>query len=178
MKGGVLLILPVVLFAGLAGLFYTGMERQNPNDMPSALVGRPHGPVPAEGLPGIPRLTADDLSKGQVSIVNFWASWCPPCRAEHPKLKDFAATGLPVYGVNFRDDAGDAQAFLAKGGNPFRAIGFDPKGRTAIDWGVTAPPETFIVAGDGTVLFRFMGPLIGSDFEQRFLPELNKALGR
>jgi cytochrome c biogenesis protein CcmG/thiol:disulfide interchange protein DsbE len=173
-----LLVLPPVLFAALAGLFYTGMQRANPDDLPSAFIGRPHPPVPAETLPGAVALTDADLAAGQVAIVNFWASWCPPCRAEHPKLKDLSASGLRVFGVNFRDDAGDAQAFLAEGGNPFRAIGFDPKGKTALDWGVTAPPETFILSGDGTVLFRFAGPLVGSDFEQRFLPALNKALGK
>ncbi|MEM9638086.1 MAG: DsbE family thiol:disulfide interchange protein, partial [Pseudomonadota bacterium] len=79
-------------------------------------------------------------------------------------------------GVNFKDQEGTASRYLDDDGNPFSAVAFDPQGRTAIDWGVTAPPETFILDAEGTVLFRFAGPLIGSDYEQRFLPALEKAL--
>jgi len=91
---------------------------------------------------------------------------------------DLQAQGYRVAGLNFRDEADKAAEYLAEDGNPFFATGFDPRGRTAIDWGVTAPPETFIVSGDGTVLFRFAGPLIGSDYEQRFLPALRAAEGQ
>ncbi|MEO1365520.1 MAG: DsbE family thiol:disulfide interchange protein, partial [Pseudomonadota bacterium] len=89
---------------------------------------------------------------------------------------EMAAEGIPIIGVNFRDTEGPASSYLDDDGNPFVAIAFDPAARSAIDWGVTAPPETFILDGDGTVLFRFQGPLVGSDYEQRFLPELEKAL--
>ena len=85
---------------------------------------------------------------------------------------------MPIIGVNFRDLEAQASEYLRDDGNPFVGVAFDPTGRTSIDWGVTAPPETFILDGDGTVLYRFAGPLVGSDFENRFLPELNKALGR
>ena len=108
-------------------------------------------------------------------LVNFWASWCPPCRAEHPILLDLASQGYRVAGVNFRDTQDQAVEYLTDEGDPFFATGFDLRGRVAIDWGVTAPPETFIVDGDGTVLFRFAGPLVGSDYEQRFLPALQAA---
>jgi cytochrome c biogenesis protein CcmG/thiol:disulfide interchange protein DsbE len=124
----------------------------------------------------VPQLTPQMLQAGGVKLVNFWASWCPPCRAEHPTLTKLAASGLPVYGVNMMDKPEDALAFLGEAGNPFAAIAADPKGKMRLDWGVTAPPETFILSGDGTVLFKFVGPLIGSDYEQRFLPELEKAL--
>ncbi|NBT32117.1 MAG: DsbE family thiol:disulfide interchange protein, partial [Rhodobacteraceae bacterium] len=106
---------------------------------------------------------------------NFWASWCPPCRLEHETLLDLAAQGYRVAGVNIRDDAEKATAYLDENGTPFFASGFDPKGRTSIDWGVTAPPETFIVDGNGVVLFRFAGPLVDADFETRFLPALKEA---
>jgi cytochrome c biogenesis protein CcmG/thiol:disulfide interchange protein DsbE len=170
-----LMILPPAIFLLIAGLFLWGMFRDNPGEVPSALAGRMAPGVPAEGLPGYPPLRAEDLASGEISIVNFWASWCPPCRAEHPQLLRFAEQGLRVYGVNFRDKAENASAYLAEEGNPFRGLGFDPTGRLAVDWGVTAPPETFILDGTGKVLFRFVGPLVGSDFEQRFLPELEKA---
>lgn len=171
-----LMVLPPVLFAGLAGLFYAGMYRDNPGELKSVMVGREAPALPATTLPGIPGLTDADLKTGKVTVVNFWATWCPPCRAEHPTLKAMAADGVRVAGVNIRDDDAKAVAYLAEEGNPFFGVATDPAMRGAIDWGVTAPPETFIVGGDGTVLFRFVGPLVGTDYETRFVPELKKAL--
>ena len=86
--------------------------------------------------------------------------------------------GVRLVGVNFKDQQADALKYLGDEGNPFLGVGFDPNGRSAIDWGVTAPPETFIVGGDGTVLYKYIGPLVGSQLEQQFAPELEKALGR
>lgn len=174
----ILMILPPVIFAALAATFYIGMNRENPEDLPSTRIGQIAPALPATPLAGFPILTAADLSTGKITLVNFWASWCPPCRAEHPVLKQLAADGIRVAGVNFKDTAEDASTYLAKEGNPFLALAFDPKGRSAIDWGVTAPPETFIIDGDGKVLFRFVGPLVGSYYEQAFLPALQAALGK
>ncbi len=167
-----------VLFAALAGLFLAGMMRGNVNELPSTFVGQQAPDVATTPVPGTALLMASDLRDGEVTILNFWASWCPPCRAEHPTLLDLQAQGYRVAGLNFRDEADKAAEYLAEDGNPFFATGFDPRGRTAIDWGVTAPPETFIISGDGTVLFRFAGPLIRSDYEQRFLPALRTAEGQ
>ncbi|MWD28383.1 DsbE family thiol:disulfide interchange protein [Aquicoccus sp. SCR17] len=172
------MLLPPVIFLALAGLFYVGMYREDPEGLPSVFEGRAAPALTENGLPGYEKLTPEMLRDGEVSVVNFWASWCPPCRAEHPTLLQMAKDGIEVNGVNFKDDAKQALKYLADEGSPFTGLGFDPKGRTALDWGVTAPPETFIVDGDGTVLFRFPGPLVGSDYEQRFLPELRKALGQ
>jgi cytochrome c biogenesis protein CcmG/thiol:disulfide interchange protein DsbE len=172
-----MMLIPPVVFAAMAGLFAAGLMRDNPDALPSALIGRAAPAVPGEALPGTVQLTDADLRTGEVTIVNYWASWCPPCRAEHPTLIDLAAQGYRVAGINFRDDPDNALAYLAEETDPFFAQGFDPSGRVSIDWGVAAPPETFIVDGDGTVLFRYAGPLIGSDFEQRFLPVLRAATG-
>lgn len=172
------MIAPPVIFACLAGVFYIGMQRGDPNMLPSVFIGQPAPPVPEKPLEGRILLTDGDLRSGDVIIVNFWASWCPPCRAEHPTLEAMSDAGLRVAGINFKDDAGQANTYLNNEGDPFFALAYDPKGSTAIDWGVTAPPETFIVDGDGTVLFRFAGPLVGSDYEQRFRPELDKALSQ
>lgn len=171
-----LMILPPILFAGLAGLFYAGMQRDNPGELRSVFVGRPAPVLPETALPGIPGLTEADLRTGEVTVVNFWATWCPPCRAEHPVLKAMAAEGIRVAGVNIMDDDAKAVAYLAEEGNPFIGVATDPQGRNRVEWGVTAPPETFIVGGDGTVLFRFVGPLVGTDYETRFKPELQKAI--
>ncbi len=171
-----LLMLPLVLFFGLAGLFYIGMKRQDPGVLPSVFVDLP-APAVGEGmLPGVPGFTAADLRSGQVTVVNFWASWCPPCRAEHPTLKALSGEGIRVMGVNMMDKPENALAFLEEDGNPFLGVIADPKGRMRMDWGVTAPPETFILRGDGTVAYRFIGPMVGDDYEQRFRPELEKAL--
>jgi cytochrome c biogenesis protein CcmG, thiol:disulfide interchange protein DsbE len=171
-----LMVLPPVLFAGLAGMFYFGMYRANPGELPSVLIGQPAPVLPATGLPGLPQLTAADLRTGKVTVVNFWASWCPPCRAEHPVLKQMAEKGVRVAGINMMDDDEKAVAYLAEEGNPFLGLATDPNGRNRVEWGVTAPPETFIIAGDGTVLFRFVGPLVGTDYETRFVPALTQAL--
>ena len=172
-----LMILPPAIFAAFAGLFLAGLMRDNADELPSTFVGQAAPAVPVEAVNGTAQLTDADLRNGEVTIVNFWASWCPPCRAEHPNLLDLQAQGYRIAGVNFRDQQMQASEYLVNYEDPFFATGFDLRGRSAIDWGVTAPPETFIVDGDGTVLFRFVGPLIGSDYEQRFLPELARATG-
>ncbi|MEM8537751.1 MAG: DsbE family thiol:disulfide interchange protein [Pseudomonadota bacterium] len=171
-----LIIVPPVIFAAFAGLALAGILRDNPDELPSTFVGNPAPAVPVAAVDGTAQLIDEDLRAGDLTIVNFWASWCPPCRAEHPNLLELEAQGYRVAGINFRDTQDMAAPYLLDYDDPFFATGFDERGRVAIDWGVTAPPETFIVDGDGTVLFRFVGPLIGSDYEQRFLPELAKAM--
>lgn len=173
-----LLILPPAIFAAMAGLFFAGMMREDAGVLPSTIVGQAAPGVPTEAVSGTVQLTDADLRGGEITIVNFWASWCPPCRAEHPNLLGLAAQGYRVAGINFRDDGTDAANYLSEDGNPFFATGFDPRGRIALDWGVTAPPETFIVGPDGEVISRFIGPLVGSDYEQRFLPMLEDAKTR
>ena len=171
-----LMIMPPVIFAAFAGLALAGMMRENPDELPSTFVGQQAPLVPVEAVEGTVQLTDEDLRSGDITIVNFWASWCPPCRAEHPNLLDLEEQGYRVAGVNFRDTQDQAGPYLMDYDDPFFATGFDARGRVAIDWGVSAPPETFIVDGHGTVLYRFVGPLVGSDYEQRFLPELAKAV--
>lgn len=169
-----LVIVPPLAFAALAGMFLWGMGREDPEALPSTLIGRAAPALPDTTLPGKLQLTDEMLRQPGVKLVNFWASWCPPCRAEHPTLTELSKD-LPVYGVDLKDPEGAAIGFLDEHGDPFHALATDPKGRTAIDWGVTAPPETFIVDGEGTVLFRYAGPLVREDYTQRFLPELQKA---
>ena len=175
MKVNPLMIAPPVIFAGFVAMAAVGMFRDDPDGLPSTLIGQAAPGVPEAALEEFPAATAEMLAGADVTLVNFWASWCPPCRAEHPTLLEMEAAGLPIIGINFKDQAGTAAAYLIEDDNPFIGVGFDPQGRTAIDWGVTAPPETFILDGQGKVLFRFAGPLVGSDFEQRFLPALREA---
>ncbi|WP_370310790.1 DsbE family thiol:disulfide interchange protein [Salipiger bermudensis] len=172
-----LMILPPVIFAAFGVMAYLGLKNSDETHrLESVFEGKPAPAVTDVALEGYPGITPEMLARGEVVLVNFWASWCPPCRAEHPQLLALQADGVPILGVNFKDQAKNAKSYLEDEGSPFEAVAFDPNGRTAIDWGVTAPPETFIVDGDGTVLFKFVGPLVGSDYEQRFVPELEKAL--
>lgn len=169
-----LLIIPPLLFGGLAVMFLIGMYNGD-NSLKSVFIDKQAPAIVAEPLPGIPLLTDADLRSGEVTVVNFWASWCPPCRAEHPTLLALKEEGVRVVGINMMDKTENALAFLAEDGNPFLAIAADPRGKLRLDWGVTAPPETFILRGDGTVAFKFIGPLVGDDYRQRFRPELDKA---
>jgi cytochrome c biogenesis protein CcmG, thiol:disulfide interchange protein DsbE len=171
-----LMLAPPLVFAAFVGLAAIGMFREDPDGLPSTLIDQPAPALPREPLPPYPEVTDATLGSGDVTLVNFWASWCPPCRAEHPNLLELQADGVPIVGVNFKDKAVNAAGYLEESENPFFAVGFDPQGRAAIEWGVTAPPETFIVDGEGKVLFRFAGPLVGSDYEQRFLPAFRAAL--
>lgn len=170
-----MMMLPIAVFAGFAGLAGWALVRDNPEIGPSAIAGRSAPAVPQTTLTGKVQLTDAMLREPGVKLVNFWASWCPPCRAEHPTVAELAKD-LPVYGIDLKDPEDQALKFLTDYKDAYHALSTDPRGRTAIDWGVTAPPETFIVNGKGEVVYRFAGPLIGTDYETRFLPELQKAL--
>lgn len=174
MKLSPLMALPMVLAAGLGGLFLWGMGRDNPDALPSALIGQAAAVHLTALGPGQP-FTDADLADGRVKIVNFWASWCAPCRAEHPALIRLQAEGLPVYGVNYKDDPEDALGFLAELGNPYTRLGADPKGRMAIDWGLYGVPETFVIDGQGRVVLRFPGPVTERALATDIRPALNEA---
>jgi cytochrome c biogenesis protein CcmG/thiol:disulfide interchange protein DsbE len=156
-----LFLIPVVCLLGLAILFYVRLGAGAPDALPSPLVGKPAPDFALGPLEGsVPGFTKADLGKGRVTIVNFWASWCAPCRIEHPLLMELAQRkDLDLYGVVYKDTGESAHAYLAELGNPFSRLVMDPKGRAAIDWGVTAAPETFVVDGNGIVRARFAGAL-------------------
>jgi cytochrome c biogenesis protein CcmG/thiol:disulfide interchange protein DsbE len=162
-----LYLLPVLIFAALAGLFLVRLFSGDPSKVPSVLIGRPAPAftlAPLEALKDpsgqpIPGLSAGDL-KGRTTIVNVWASWCGPCRQEHPLLMDLAKDpSVRVVGINYKDNPENARRFLGALGNPFTAVGVDPNGRTAIDWGVYGVPETFVIGPDGTIRHKHIGPL-------------------
>ncbi len=178
--------LPLILFALLAGLFLIRLFAGDASRIPSALIGKPAPTFelpPLSGL-GTPGLSTADLSSGHVSLVNIFASWCAPCRQEHATLLALAqdeklkGKGVELYGLSYKDEAAKALGFLQEEGNPFRRVGVDPAGRTAIDFGVYGVPETFVVKGDGTIAYKFIGPLTPSAAATVLIPEIEKALGK
>ncbi|SLN59168.1 DsbE family thiol:disulfide interchange protein [Pseudooctadecabacter jejudonensis] len=170
-----LLMIPVIVFAALAGLFAAGMFLGQGDELPSALIGEPAPVVEVEEVEGLPLLTDEMLRDGEVKIVNFWASWCAPCRVEHPNLTALAQEGVPIYGVNYKDFDPNAAAFLEELGDPYVAVGSDKQGFYAIDWGVYGVPETFVLDGDGTILFRMAAPITSRELEGRLRPALEAA---
>jgi len=170
-----LMVLPPVLFAALAGLFLWGMARQNPDELPSALVGKEAAPVALTALGDAQPFTAADLTNGKVKIVNFWASWCAPCRAEHPNLVKLRDEGVTILGVNYKDQPADALKFLGELGSPYARLGADASGRMGIDWGLYGVPESFVIDGKGKVILRFPGPLTEDVIASDLRPALDRA---
>ena len=170
-----LMIAPPAIFAGLAVLFYVGMQRDDPDALPSALAGKAAPGVEITPLGEAPVFDDARLRDGEVKLVNFWASWCAPCRVEHPHLEEMAENGITIYGVNYKDEPAKALNFLAQLGNPYAAMGADAKGRMALNWGVYGVPETYVIDGDGTILLRHAGPITGKILENDILPLIEKA---
>jgi cytochrome c biogenesis protein CcmG/thiol:disulfide interchange protein DsbE len=169
-------LVPVVVFVGLAWLLYVGLFQGPPSLLPSPLVGKP---APDIALPALDAQAQNfdraELGQGRPIIVNFWASWCVPCRLEHSTLQALAARkGITLYGVDYKDKPEDARAFLSELGNPFGKINEDREGRVSIDWGVTGVPETFVIDSKGIIRVHYAGPLNDQVVEQLILPALEK----
>ncbi|MGI3171568.1 DsbE family thiol:disulfide interchange protein [Pseudooceanicola sp. C21-150M6] len=170
-----LMMLPPVIFAGLAGAFWFGLQREDPDQLPTALAGKTAPPVQVEPLGDTPVFNDATLRDGEVKLVNFWASWCAPCRVEHPNLTALSEEGITVLGVNYKDQPEKALGFLAELGNPYAGIGADAQGRMALNWGLYGVPETYVVDGDGTIILRFAGPVTQRVITEQIRPAMEKA---
>jgi cytochrome c biogenesis protein CcmG, thiol:disulfide interchange protein DsbE len=169
--------LPVLLFVALALLLFKGLSG-DPSTLPSTLINRatPEFTLPAVAGLDRPGLNSSELRQGKVTVVNIWASWCGPCREEHPVLMELAKrSDITLVGINNKDDAANAVRFLGALGQPFAAVGADTTGRTTIDWGGYGVPETFIVDGEGIIRYKHVGPLAADALTGRFAEELKKA---
>ncbi len=172
-----LMIAPPAIFLAIAGIFLVGMFRDDPDSLPSAHKGKPAPAVQLVDLPGKVNFTDADLRDGEVKLVNFWASWCAPCRVEHPNLEALSADGMPIYGVNYKDETRNALGFLEELGDPYTRLGADSSGRMALDWGVYGVPETYVIDGKGTVILRFAGPVTQRVLESTIMPAIEEARG-
>lgn len=173
------ILLPLLLFLALAGVFLSQLlSGRNLAVVPSTLIGQAAPKTelpPLEGV-SLPGLNSADFI-GKVTLVNVWASWCAPCREEHPVIVELSKDQrVTVAGFNYKDKPENARRFLGELGNPFDVLGVDPKGRSAIDWGVYGIPETFLVGKDGKVAFKHVGPMTPESVRATLMPEIEKAL--
>lgn len=166
-----LFILPVVLFVGLAGYFALGLTR-DPATLPSALIDKPAPHFELAGLGDKQGFATADF-QGQVTLVNFFASWCVPCRSEHPMLMRLAEKEkVNLLGIAYKDDPAASTRFLTQLGDPYRRIGVDRDGRVAIDFGVYGVPETYVIDKEGRIRFRQVGPISPAAWDRDIAPLL------
>ena len=170
-----LMVLPPALFLVFIAMAGIGMYRDDRDALPSARIGQPVPPLQLTAMEGKAGFDRAVLQDGEVKLVNFWASWCAPCRVEHPNLQVLADEGLPIYGINYKDDAAKALRFLSELGDPYAGVGADGAGRTALDWGVYGVPETYVINGQGEIVLRFAGPVTERVLTETIRPALQAA---
>jgi cytochrome c biogenesis protein CcmG, thiol:disulfide interchange protein DsbE len=165
--------IPVVVLLAMLVLLGIGLKL-DPREVPSPLIGKP---APAFELPllgadpAAPKLTPSSLA-GRPVLVNFFASWCAGCRVEHPLLMELSRQGVEIVGMDYKDAPEDAQAWLARHGNPYRQVALDRTGQAGLDWGVYGVPETYVLGADGRILFKQIGPLTPQAWERDVRPLL------
>ena len=166
------MVIPALGAAAVLTVFLLGLQRDDVQRLPSALIDKSVPdfslqPLRADGA----ALTDEALIGNGVKLLNIWASWCGPCRVEHPHLMDLAAEGIAIHGINYKDAPENAEAFLAELGDPYDIIGADTNGRAGIEFGVYGVPETFVINADGKIVYKQVGPVT-----QRELPKLRAAI--
>ncbi len=170
-----IMLLPLVAAIALGALFLYGLrEERNPQQLPSVMLGKmmPNFDLAA---PDGGRFRTRDVAKDRVVIINFFASWCVPCRAEHPQLMQLSQRyKIPVYGIAWKDSPENVAAFLKQLGSPYARVGIDASGRTGIDWGIAGVPESFIITGKGIIRFRHWGDIRPEHVTERLLPVIRK----
>lgn len=171
-----LLGLPLAGFIILLGLLWQGLGH-DPTLLPSALLDRPLPPFRAPTLNDPARLVTQEDLKGEVALLNVWATWCPSCRAEHETLRSLARQGVAIYGVNYKDDPGAARRWLQTLGDPYRFSIDDAAGQLGIDLGVYGAPETYLLDAAGVIRYRHVGVLDERVWQEDFLPRIQRIRG-
>ena len=167
-------LIPLVLFVALVVFLAIGLNR-DPHEVPSPLINKaaPAFEVPQLAEPN--KTFSPESMKGQVWVLNVWASWCVACREEHPVLVELAKSQMaPVIGLDYKDKREDALAMLAKQGNPYLLSAFDGNGRVGIDYGVYGVPETYIIDKAGMIRFKHIGPLTMNLLNEKIYPKLSE----
>ena len=167
--------LPLIVFLTLAVLFLVRLADNTPrSNVPSALIGKPAPALTLTRIAGVetPLLTSETLnSDADVHVVNVWASWCTPCRYEHPQIEALAGVeGVTVHGINHKDSPADAARFLELLGNPFHALGADRDGAISLQFGVYGLPETFLIDRDGIIRAKYVGDISAERLQTEVLP--------
>lgn len=158
------MLVPALGAVMVLAVFLLGLQRDNATILPSALINKPVPDFEIAALrDGEAPLSAAAMQEPGVKLVNVWASWCGPCRIEHPNIEALAQEGVTIHGINYKDDDANAEAFLQELGDPYTLIGADRKGRGGIEWGVYGVPETFVINGEGTIVYKHVGPLVQKD---------------
>ena len=161
------MLVPALGALMVMAVFLLGLQDENRQVLPSALLDKR---APDFQLPALqadaPGLGTSEMTAPGVKLVNIWASWCGPCRVEHPYIEALAKDGVTVHGINYKDTDANAQAFLEELGNPYTLIGADRDGRAGIEWGVYGVPETFVVNGEGTIVYKHVGPITSRDLDK------------
>jgi cytochrome c biogenesis protein CcmG/thiol:disulfide interchange protein DsbE len=174
--------LPLIVFLALAALLYARLGAGDASQLPSALIGKPAPPLRLAALDGPPSTDAE-LRAGKVTVVNVFGSWCEPCHFEQPALMALAADPdvksgkVTILGIAQKDKVENIRRYLGVEGDPYSRVVLDPDGRAGIDWGVYGVPETYVIKGDGTVGYKFVGPLSQETLKTVLLPEIRKAGG-
>jgi cytochrome c biogenesis protein CcmG/thiol:disulfide interchange protein DsbE len=167
-------LIPLVLFIAMLGFLGVGLKL-DPREVPSPLIDKPAPVFRLQTLDSPSRVMTPEDMRGQVWLLNVWASWCGGCREEHPVLIEFARTReVPIYGLDYKDQPGDAQRWLANYGNPYTAIVADPDGRTGIEYGVYGVPETFVIDKAGIIRYKQIGPITPKALQDTILPLVRK----
>lgn len=181
-KPPLLRLIPLAVFGVIAAIFAYGLTG-DPQKLPSTLIGKAAPRLTLPALDGLmrdgvaaPGLSANDLADGKPVVVNFWASWCAPCVAEHPLLIELTRqTGVRLVGINHKDQAANARRFLGRYGNPYAVVGVDADGRGGIEWGVYGMPETFVLDGQGRIVFKHVGQITADTLRRDLIPAIARA---
>ena len=176
-KFNLMAFLPIIIFALLLSAFFLpGLWRDDPNDIPSTRIGSQAPSLFISESQNADTAFSDaTLREPGVKMLNIWASWCSPCRQEHPFLMQLAETGLPIYGINYKDRPKAAALFIEALGNPFKAMLIDPDGRNGIEWGVLGMPESYLLDSNGVIVLHYRGPINQKIIDDIIKPAIAKA---
>jgi cytochrome c biogenesis protein CcmG/thiol:disulfide interchange protein DsbE len=165
-------IIPLVALVALVGVAIFLLTREGErNTISQGLIGRPAPTFALTRLEGGEPVTSEAM-RGRPYVINMFASWCTPCRAEHPQLMALQASGVEIVGVAYKDRPEASARFLSDLGNPFSAVAMDPEGRFGLELGLVGVPETFVIGADGTIHAVYRGPLTSEAIEETIRPAL------